>query len=166
MFRAIQMGKILFDRSGRLAAARAALQLAPPEYEGCPEDMFRRWDHANYNLAQSRRYAGSANPLYREAFELRMTYQLADVMVDYFIVRGLPWQGEKHALRRWEANDDEFKQLFFACLHERDVTTKIGQYQDLLERALAPVGPLWPEHSVSWDASSKAEGFWQTLLGE
>mgnify|MGYP001040812484 FL=1 len=44
---------------------------------------------------------GSSDPIYLEAFDLRLLYQLSDLMVDYFAVRGLPYQGEKTAIRYW-----------------------------------------------------------------
>jgi hypothetical protein len=164
-------GAIVFDRDGLLARVQAHLRGLPREIETTEEELHRRWDHANYNLAQSARYVAANDETYREAFDLRMTYQLADAMVDYFRVRGLAWQGEKEAIRHWDRADPTFKRLFFACLRESNRDRRFVLYREVVAHAQAPVGGVWPPYSTSVtpgdDGSvDSANRFWLTLLGQ
>lgn len=159
MLAALCDARILFDRSGRLAAMRTALAASPPDLQPSDEDPFQLWDHLNYVLTSSVRYARSGDPLYRDAFALRMTTALADAMLGYFSVRRLPWRGEKEALRFWEREDPSYRTAFLACLHESDAPRKLDLYRRLLERCLEPVGPLWTEYEVS----GKDE-LWESLI--
>ncbi|MEW6753030.1 MAG: nucleotidyltransferase domain-containing protein [Candidatus Latescibacterota bacterium] len=159
MLTALRDARILFDRSGRLEAARTALAASPPDLRPPHTDLFPLWDHLNYVLTSSRRYAGSADPLYRDAFALRMTSGPADAMVAYFAVRRLPWRGEKEALRYWQCEDPSYREAFLACLNEPDPARKLDLYALLVERCLAPVGPLWPEYQVS-----RKHEHWESLV--
>lgn len=133
--------------------------------------LFHRWDHTSYNLAQSRRYAQANDSLYHEALRLRMTYQLADVMLDYFKLRHLPWRGEKSAIRYWDTNDPEFKQEFLHCLEETELSRKFAAYERLVRLALAPIGEPWSRPAISMTPAqgfeeTEALQFWLSLSGE
>ena len=167
----IATGSIAFDRYGLLSDVKGQLGTLPSPVEVTDAECFRRWDHTNYNLAQSARYARANDETYREAFELRMSYQLADIMIDYFRVRGLEWPGEKDAIRHWNAHDPVFKQLFFACLREPDRGQRFALYAEAVAAALEPVGGAWPSQATSMTpceggAAESAYRFWLTLIGQ
>lgn len=171
LVRWLAIGTVAFDRIGLLGRAQDRLRSLPQEAEVTDAELYRRWDHANYNVAQSRRYATANDLAYREAFDLRMTHQLADTMVDYFWVRRLPWEGEKEAILCWERTDPAFKDLFFACLYESDRKRRLKLYQELVARTLEPVGGIWPAYSTSMTPGDNedpeaANRFWLTLLGQ
>jgi len=171
LIRWLAVGTVAFDREGLLGRVRDHLRSLPQEVEAPEAELYRRWDHANYNVAQSRRYVAADDLIYREAFDLRMTYQLGEAMVDYFRVRRLFWEGEKEAIRYWERSDPEFKQLFFACLYERDRSRRFELYCEVVARALAPVGGIWPPYSTSMapgatGGAEAANRFWLLLLGQ
>jgi hypothetical protein len=84
---------------------------------------------------------------------------LADVMTGYFVVRRLSWRGEKEALCHWEREDPAFRQAFFACLSESDAARKLDLLAALVERCLAPAGPLWSAYEVP-----AADGVWESLI--
>ncbi len=164
-------GTIAFDRYGLLRRVKGRLGTLPRPVQVSDAECFRRWDHTNYNLAQSARYALANDETYREAFDLRMSYQLADVMIDYFRVRGLPWPGEKDAIRYWNARDPVFKQLLLACLREPDRDQRFSLYGEAVAAALEPVGGAWPNQATSMTpcesgTAEDAYRFWLTLIGQ
>ena len=104
-FNWVPPGVIVLDKCGCLDLLRNALrrnESSPKLTEG---ESVSRSDHAIYNLAQTQRMSGSPDSVYQQAVDLRMLYQLSDLMVDYFGLRGLPWRGEKEAIRYWQSFD-------------------------------------------------------------
>jgi predicted nucleotidyltransferase len=166
-------GEVVFDRgvgiSSITAQLSAALAWSPPE-----SDLYARWDHDCYNLAHNRRYAYSGDTLYEQAFHLRLTYGLADLMVNYFHARALPWNGEKAALRHWQANDRAYLEEFQACLHAGQSVERFETYERLVNLTWKPYRPPWSTGAVSivpagrglatvgeWD---RARAFWEDLV--
>ncbi len=162
-------GRVAFDRTGQVAEAHSRLSGRPKRGSMSSDDLRSRWGHANYNLAQSRRYANSGDPLYADAFQLRMTYQLADLMIDYFHARKLPWIGEKDAIRYWQSNDAPYFEALMACLKPGAPTQRFSLYESLVRDTYAPVGDLWPPNAEGFTPGPGNEGenglaFWDSLL--
>ena len=162
-------GTVVFDATGRTHAAKA--RLAGRERMGSvpAETLRERWGHAHYNVAQSRRYAFATDPHYLEAFTLRMTYQLADAMTGYFHARGLPWRGEKEALRYWQERDPAFLAAFRACLAETEPRARFALYEEIVGLTYAPIGPPWPPNPEGLTrgpdyAGEDAFAYWDGLL--
>ena len=168
--------RIEIDRHGRLKRLKRKVETGlrlSPDGEG---DVRSRLDKASYNLAHTHRMLGSSDPVYLEAIDLRLLYQLSDLMFDYFAVRGLPWQGEKAAIRHWRANDEHYYRLFRKCLGEKDRKRRVEFYGRLAVITMEPVGPLWPaghtafrispKSEMTSDAVAKASNFWASLIGE
>jgi protein associated with RNAse G/E len=162
----IAVGKVVYDRDSLFSEA--------PEPEPAPRtsraELFERWDHASYNVEQSRRYVKATDPLYHDALRLRMTYQLSDMMLAYFSLRHLPWRGEKAAIRYWESHDPEFKTLFLGCLAEQNLEHKFELYEEVVRRAVAPVGEPWRAPMVGVTPAAgfdqvDALRFYQLLVG-
>jgi predicted nucleotidyltransferase len=167
----VRAARVLFDRDGLIERAQRDLRALRLEVAVSDDERRGRWDHENYNLMQSERYVAADDRVYHEAFDLRMTYQLADAMIDYFRVRGLLWAGEKDAIRYWDRLDPEFKHAYFACLREPDRERRLVLYRDVLARLLEPAGGVWPPLATSMTprdghSADEANAFWQRLLSE
>ena len=166
-------GTIVLDRCGCLAAFRDKAMRsddAPSFGEG---ESIARADKALYNLAQTERMLESPDPVYQQAIDLRMLYQLADLMVDYFWVRGMPWKGEKDAIRYWQANDLEYLELFTKCYREADRPERTRLYRQLVIVTMEPVGSSWDDGAMfrlsrpadmTLENLQEARAFWKTLL--
>lgn len=166
--------RIEFDSSGGLSRlqekAKAGMQLRPLD----KGEIYSRYDRAGYNLAHTKRMLASGDPVQQTAIDMRLLYQLADLMVDYFQVRGLPWQGEKKAVSYWKSQDPDYLSLFVKCLDERDRARKVSLYDELAQVTMAPVGVLWttgdtrfrlePDSEATSQKRAAAEAFWQSLL--
>ncbi len=171
-------GRIVHDRAGRLANAQAAARAAPPLAVAASEGAYWAWDILGYNVAQAKRYLASDDPVYREVVDFRLLYRLAEVMTAYFTVRGLPWRGEKEAIRYWTADDPPFLARFRECLAETDRGRKVARYEELARLTLAPVGALWAKGTAmvgagaGWGAGPDApkgsieatNAFWQAMV--
>ena len=117
----------------------------------------------------------SDDVVYQEAIDLRMRYQLADLMVDYFHVRDMPWEGEKAAIRRWQEADPEYHILFRRCMAESELHKRVELYGELATHTMAPVGPLWiegattfrlaPDSAMTTENLEAARTYWQKLVG-
>lgn len=143
MVRWLQSGRIVHDRAGHLAQARSAAQAVQTQPLATERERFGAWGQTNYDLAQTKRYLASADPIAQEAADWRMLYGISDVIAHYFTVRHLPWRGEKPAIRYLAANDPDFLALLRRCLAETDRHGKFAWYEELARLALAPVGRLW-----------------------
>ncbi len=138
----LQEGRLVSDRTGRIAMAqdraRGARLALPAE-----RDIEEAWREIGYNVAQLQRYLGSDDPTTQIAVDLRLLYSLFEVAARYFMVRRLPWRGEKAAVRYWSTQDPEYLDVLRRCLAEPDRRRKASLYEDLARRTLAPVGGLW-----------------------
>ena len=94
-FNWVPSGVIALDRSGSLKLLRDALKRSESSPKLTEGESVSRSNHAIYNLAQTQRMSDSPDPVYEQAVDLRMLYQLSDLMVDYFNLRGLPWRAKK-----------------------------------------------------------------------
>ena len=137
-------GTIAYDRGGRLARAQTAAQAGAVRLAADEHAIYSVWFRANYNLRHARRLLAASDPAVLLALDLRLLYSLYDLVPAYFILRGLPWTGEKAAARHWQARDPEFMALLEAALTTADRRRKVALYEQLAARALAPAGAIWP----------------------
>ena len=174
-FNWVPSGTIVLDRSGRLESLRKALSGHGPGPKLTEGEVVKRADHALYNLAQTRRMSRSPDSVYRQAIDLRMLYQLADLMVYYFNLRGLPWRGEKEAIRYWQSFDAGYLDLFMRCYWERRRPERVSLYAELVKATIEPVDFQWdtdgpnfvlsPPKDMTRENLERAQRFWQSLLG-
>lgn len=176
ILRWMETASIAIDRNGRLVRlqerSRSGLELIPPQ----EADIRSRVDKASCNLAHTGRMLSSDGTAYLTAIDLRLLYQLSDLMADYFVVRGVPWRGEKAAVRYWRAHHREFLDLVRVCMAETDRFRKVELYGKLATMTMAPAGGLWGDgHTGLWlvdepemtaDSVQEAMVFWETLIDD
>lgn len=173
-FNWVPSGAIVIDRSGCLESLRKALSGHVPGPKLTEGELVKRVDHALYNLAQTRRMSRSPDSVYQQAVDLRMLYQLADLMVYYFNLRGLPWRGEKEAIRYWQSFDAGYLDLFMRCYWERRRPERVRLYAELVKATIEPVDFQWdtdgpnfvlsPPRDMTRENLEGARRFWQSLL--
>lgn len=173
-FNWVPSGTIVLDRSRCLARLRDALRRDNWSLKLTEGESVKRADHALYNLAHTQRMSGSPDPVYQQAVDLRMLYQLSDLMVDYFNLRGLPWRGEKEAIRYWQSCDPDYLDLFMRCYWERRRPERVRLYAELVNATIEPVGFHWdadgpnlvlsPPKDMTRENLERAQRFWRSLL--
>ncbi len=176
----LREGRIVYDRTGRLAGAQDRVRGVPPAR---PDErkIEEAWREIGYNVAQLRRYLASDAPATQVAADLRLLYSLFEVARGYFTVRRLPWRGEKAAVRYWSAHDLGYLNILRQCLGEPDRRRKAELYEELARRTLAPVGGLWETGTTvvasgaAWGAgttqgasgtTADALALWERLTGD
>ena len=173
-FNWVPSGEIILDTCGCLGRLRdkvARDEIGPAFSEG---EYISRADRSLYNLAQTRRISSSPDSLYQRAIDLRMLYQLADLMVDYFNLRGMAWAGEKEAIRYWQANDPAYLSLFMRCYWEMDRKKRVRMYGELVRATIEPVGFRWegdgpvfrlsPPSMMNRKNLREAQIFWNSVV--
>ena len=173
-FNWVRSGDIVLDRSGCLGRLRERMvsdETGPLFTDG---QAIGRADRALYNLAQTQRMSDSPDSFYQRAVDLRMLYQLADLMVDYFNLRGMAWAGEKEAIRYWQANDPAYLKLFTACCWEPDRRERVRLYGELVRVTIEPSGFSWdgdgpmfrlsPSSMMTPKNLCEAQNFWLTVI--
>lgn len=91
---------VVFDRRGRVGLALAKVGgvswIRPLEQI----DSYGAWIGVSYNLLHTRRMMQSDDPVYQHAAELRISlYGIGSMLLSYFRVRNLLWEGDKEAVR-------------------------------------------------------------------
>lgn len=143
IIRWLQAGRIVFDRAGRLAKARKRSHSATVQPLPAAEELHEVWQKIGYNLAQIQRYLSSDDPVSQEVVDWRLLYSVEDVKQAYFLLRQVPWRGEKFAIRYLIEHDPDFLDTFRRYLAESDRDKKVALYEELARKAVSPVGEIW-----------------------
>ena len=92
----------------------------------------------------------------------------------YFNLRGLPWRGEKEAIRYWQSCDAGYMDLFMRCYWERRRAERVRLYAELVRATIEPVDFQWdadgpnfvvsPPKDMTCENLERAQRFWRSLL--
>lgn len=169
----VAQGRIVFDRSGRLQRLHQLLADAPlvPDLVGGSHEICFS---LNYDLAQNRRLAASADPVDRTAVQIRLLYAVKELVTGYFRLRAMEWLGEKAAVRYLAEHDPGYLAILRACLDEVSPEARMARYETLAEQTLGPFGGVWkpgetnfqfrPGSQVSAELLRESARFWASLV--
>jgi len=167
-------GRIVVDRHGRLERVRDKVGQASASRPTSDAGMHSVWFAVNYNLRQTERMLASDDPVYVRAVDMRLLYSTAEVVTAYFVIRRLPWRGDKAAIRYLAAHDVDMLRAFEEFADAADRAGKMRAYERLAALALAPLGGVWPDGAtalefegaadVSAETVERALDFWEDLL--
>jgi hypothetical protein len=170
----LMTGQVVFDRRGRVRQAQA--KVCGGTWLRALEaiDAYGAWIGVNYNLLHTRRLMRSDDPVHLHAAELRMSlYGVVSVVLSYFRIRKLRWEGDKAAIRYLLAHDRPYLELLQQFLRESDPQRKFATYERIAAATLAPISNLWGgEPTVlwndllpaSWETLEQGLAFWEGLL--
>ncbi len=143
----VKAGKILYDSTGTLMNAKSYLENCTSRAEWLlpvtGQAEYASWFWPNVNLYHLRRMANSDDPIYETAVDMSLMGGIGNICRDYFQIRNLLWQGGKAAIRTLEQHDPGFLGLFRECIAEHNRERKLILYTQLVEHAIAPIGPLF-----------------------
>ena len=139
--------KIIYDPSGQLAQTqkiakerqRAGMGVLPPS----ESERYAAWFWQNHSLAHIERMFQSGDPVYLTAVDLMLTSGISRLCRDYYRARGLVWEGEKAAVRFLQDHDPRYLNLLRCYLAESGRAEKVNFYRQLVEKTIAPIGPIW-----------------------
>ncbi|MEM9777386.1 MAG: hypothetical protein AAF902_22600 [Chloroflexota bacterium] len=139
----IARGKIAYDASGRLKRLRTAAPQTQID-QVLDHQIYSAWYSVTYNHAQNLRYYHSEDQLYLTALQCRLLYCISNCLSAYFTLRGLPWRGEKDAIRYLQQNDPAYLELFQMTVSAGPVEKQFPIYEKLVEQTLVDGWPKWP----------------------
>lgn len=141
-------GKIIFDRDSKTSKAQEACRLKLSDNTPGQHFLADRAQHLNYDLRVNKTYARSTNPLYLQALRLRELHSFSNLFMGYFALRGVPWEGEKRALKHLQQSDPTFLELITSWLNETDLKQRMEIYSEVAAIVLEPAGGIWPDNRV------------------
>ncbi len=145
----IAQGAILLDRNQQLQTAQGYVQTALPPPSIDANAAYQAWFGTNYNLAVIRRLAMVADSRYQTTAEIRMAvYGHADLWFNYFMIRRIPWEGDKAALQYLHDHDPAYLAHYQAFIRATDQRAKFAHYTAAAQHATEPLGGLWAEHET------------------
>jgi predicted nucleotidyltransferase len=175
----MQAAHIVYDASERLRRIQQLMAhyAQQPTYDwllpSTDTALYDAWFWQNHSLSHLKRMVRSDDPVYLTAVDLWLPACLKQLCRDYGSIRGLPWQGEKAAIRYLQEHDPGYLARLRECLAETDRRRKIEFYEALVKITLAPMGELWTpgitavylddpaKHSTHLDS---ALAYWEALL--
>ena len=137
------------DESGCLGRARQKVLNGVDLELLNDRQRYDRWWFMNMFLRIVGRLDRSDDPIYVQAAGMHVNGILDYLMIDYFNFRGLPWKGEKDAVRHWSSQDPGFLYLFMQCLKETDTSRRVALLKPLCALASKPFGPIWSDDQTA-----------------
>jgi predicted nucleotidyltransferase len=153
-------GLIVFDRGGGVRSAQRKVREGGTPGLSQVDDGVER-TQISYDLLVNENYALSSQPRYRLALRLRSLHSFSRLLLAYFRVRHVVWQGEKWAIQYLEQHDPEFLALVVEWLDAPNPATQLALHRQAAEAVLAPVGGVWPVGTFPLGA-----GIWERLTGD
>lgn len=157
MLRRLQKARVAFDRAGRMTRLYEKARSRVWKEEHIQQEIWEAWFSCNYNLLHTKRLLLSTDPVYLLAVDLRLLPGIYDQWKAYFLVRQLPWQGDKEAIRYLMSHDPDYVALLQQCLAEADRERKVQLYEKLTALTLAPLGSLWSYDTTAIEVQSEGE---------
>lgn len=139
--------EIFFDKTGTITTMQtdAALQ---QKMEVPHAEQWEIWRKICYNVVANTRYFSSKDSLYKEALEIRLLYSVVEFITGYFMLRNIPWRGEKFAVSYFKEHEPKFHVLFQKFVNARDVHTRFRCYKKMVELVLPNGYTLWSEQNT------------------
>src|SRR5919109_3924452 len=149
IIRWIRSGVLRFDRSGTVRAIQQRLQQGEWILSISDEEAYQAWFALNYNLAQTKWMSQAQDSLYRDTVQIRIAaYGAGDIWFGYFMMRKLPWQGDKAAIQYLRHHDHAFLERYQQFIQENNLEQKLQLYEQVAAQAASPLGGLWPDNST------------------
>lgn len=166
----MQKATILYDGTGKLKDVQRRASHHPDLLEKL-QDTYSGWFWHNHSLMHMKRMSQSADPIYQMAVALMLMTVLAEISRVYFQMRGIIWEGEKAALRYFQAHDKDFFEGLLEALSASTTAHRLAAYEHLLDIA---VGNVWGgdisavylrEVAHTPENLDRALMFWEQLVG-
>jgi hypothetical protein len=139
----MQTARILYDASGRLQRVqkRVIHSVHDTKQAAAPDDaqLYSIWFWQSFGMLHMDRMAASSNPLHLTAVDMMLTSCLPATWRSYFELRGIPWQGEKAAVRYWTEHDSDYLATVQNTLASSERTARLDAYRALVRKTLEPI---------------------------
>ncbi|PIT91640.1 hypothetical protein COU12_01980 [Candidatus Jorgensenbacteria bacterium CG10_big_fil_rev_8_21_14_0_10_54_38] len=158
----LMSGKIEHDPENLLVTLKNKIDRNPPLQSIFDSEKRDLWIKTNYNFIANSRYYNLNDELYNKALEFRLLYSVIELITAYFSFRGIPWRGEKAAVKYLEEHDSEFFSIFQKYAQSNTLDDKMNYYKDLFNKIFFGEYQKWKEDFIV--PISQKTGYDQRLL--
>ncbi|HNZ73322.1 MAG TPA: hypothetical protein PKG73_01885 [bacterium] len=144
----LKKGKIEYDPEKLLESLKAKIEEISPTQKVVESEKRDFWIKTNYNFIANLRYYNSKDEIYHKALELRLLYSVIELITAYFSFRGIPWRGEKSAIKYLELNDQGFLSIFEKYSKSNNLAEKMKFYTELFNLAFFGEYQKWNDDFV------------------
>src|SRR5712691_8800724 len=157
MLRRLQKARVAFDRTGRITRLHEKALSHSWKEEHDHQKVWEAWFSCNYDLQHTKRLLTSTDPVYLLAGDLRLLTNISALFKAYFLIRQVPWQGEKEAIRYLMSHDPDYLEVLQHCLAETRRERKVDLYEHVAALTLAPLGALWSYDATAIELRTEGE---------
>ncbi len=163
-------GKIEYDPENILLDFKNKIDGNLPIQKITDSEKREFWIKTNYNFICNKRYYNSTNELYHKALEFRLLYSIIELVTAYFSFRGIPWRGEKDAVKYFEDNDQDFFFIFQEYSKSNSLEQKMKYYEALFNKIFFGEHQKWEDGFVIPISNNrnvddkKLDDFWDDLV--
>lgn len=164
----LRKGKVEYDPENLLAHLQNKIEETSPNQKVADSEKRDFWIKTNYNFIANSRYYNSKDEIYHKALELRLLYSVIELITAYFSFRGIPWRGEKSAIKYLESNDQNFLSIFEKYTRSNSLTEKMRFYTELFNSIFFGEYQKWNDDFVIAISSKNQydeslNKFWESL---
>ncbi|PIQ68887.1 MAG: hypothetical protein COV91_01600 [Candidatus Taylorbacteria bacterium CG11_big_fil_rev_8_21_14_0_20_46_11] len=165
----LRKGAVEHDSGGLLSELKKEKEEAPPAQKVSEQEARDLWVKVNYNFIANARYYGSKEELYHKALEIRLLYGVVELITAYFSFRGIPWRGEKEAVKYFEVNDQRFWEIFQTYSASNTLSEKMKKYEELYSCVFFGEYTKWGKDFIipisnNTGYDEKLSVFWNSLI--
>lgn len=165
----LKKGKIEYDPENLLESLKSKTEETSPAQKVADSEKRDFWIKTNYNFIANSRYYNSKDEIYHKALELRLLYSVIELITAYFSFRGIPWRGEKAAIKYLEQKDQKFLSIFEEYSKSNLLAEKMKHYTELFDAIFFGEYQKWEDDFVipisqknGYD--KKLSNFWDSLV--
>ncbi len=121
------------------------------------QKVWQAWFNCNYDLQHTKRLLTSSDPVSLLAGDLRLLTNISGLLRTYFLIRQVPWQGAKEAIRYLMSYDPDYVEVLQRCVAETHRERKVDLYEQVAALTLAPLGSLWSYDATAIELRTEGE---------
>lgn len=144
----LKNGKTEYDPENLLESLKSEIGKNSPTQKIADSEKTDFWIKTNYNFIANSRYYSSKEEIYHKALELRLLYSVIELITAYFSFRGIPWRGEKTAIKYLEQNDQDFLAIFQKYSGSNILAEKMKYYKQLFEKIFFGEYQKWKKNFI------------------
>src|SRR3989344_1455915 len=144
----LKKGKIEYDPENILESLKGKIEETSPTQKVIDSEKRDFWIKTNYNFIANSRYYNSRDEIYHKALELRLLYSVIELITAYFSFRGIPWRGEKAAIKYLEQKDQKILSIFEKYSKSSLLADKMKHYAELFDAIFFGEYQKWEDDFV------------------
>lgn len=145
----LEKATIEFDKSGIVTSMKEDVENLIKKLHVPATEMKKFESLINAGYITNKRYFESNDVEYLEALEIKMLYDLNNILMGYFEFRNIPWRGEKMVLKYLRENDRKFYNLYMSCLREPSIKEKFETYSVLVKSVFYGNYGFWEKDVIN-----------------